>query len=388
MDTIEDIQKDDNLRQSLFPVTREGIYLGHAGVCPLPSRVVNSINAYSQRCTLQDQEDCFDPEWIWATRQMVADLCGVSRDEIALVGPTSSALSMIASGISFQPGDNVIIYFEDYPSNVYPWMALREKGVEIRFLKVDQLGVIEPHHVESLIDDRTRLVALASCHFLSGYRIDVNAIGKILRERNILFSLDMIQTMGAFETPLKWVDFAAADSHKWLLGPCAAGVMYVRKEIQSSFNPPVHGWHNIKCPDFVAQEELSFRNDARKYEAGSPNFLGLAGLHTCFEMIKELGLENISKALSDHRSYIVAELQKREISPLCSGSGASKSGGMTSFTKTDLDLPMIHKRLAQDKITVSLRRDRNQTQYLRLSPHYYNNRRDLDVFFSKLDEFL
>ncbi len=372
----------------MFPVTKGGIYLGHAGVCPLPSRVVQTINAYSNQCTIFDQEDCFDPEMIWSTRQMVADLSGVNRDEIALVGPTSTALSMIASGVSFEPGDNVIIYFDDYPSNVYPWLALKDKGVEVRFLKVDELGVIQPHHVEQLIDKKTKLVALASCHFLSGYRIDINTIGKMLREKNILFSLDMIQTMGAFDTPLEWVDFAAADSHKWLLGPCAAGVMYVRKEIQDVFNPPVHGWHNIKCPDFVAQEEFAFRNDARKYEAGSPNFFGLAGLHTCFEIIKELGLENISNALLTHRRYITSELEKRGITPLGVGFDTSNAGGMVSFTRPDLDLAMIHKKLAKKKIIVSLRRDRKLTQYIRLSPHYYNNTDDLDVFFTKLDDFL
>lgn len=388
MKSITEIQNDPGLRHELFPVTREAIYLAHAGVCPIPKRVQEAITNYAIASTLQDQEDCFDPSLLTSIREKTGQLCGVDASEVALVGPTSNALSMIASGIPFQSGENVVIYYDDYPSNVYPWMALQDKGVEVRHVKPSALGRIEVSDVEKCLDSRTKLVALASCHFLSGYRIDVESIGRMLRERGILFSLDMIQTLGAFDTPLEWVDFAAADSHKWLLGPCAAGVMYVRKEIQSEFNPPVHGWHNVRCPDFVAQPELSFRQDARKYEAGSPNFLGLAGLEVCFTMIHEFGQQAISEALQDHRKYLVDGLLSRGMEVLGDDLESHQSGGMISFYREGLDLPMIHRRLAQEKITISLRRDRSMQQYLRLSPHYYNNVIDFDTFFQALDKVI
>ena len=153
-------------------------------------------------------------------------------------------------------GDNILIYFDDYPSNVYPWLALAEKGVEVRLMNTRGLGAIRSRDVMGQVDENTRLVALASCHFISGYRIDFQAIGRYLRERNILFCLDAIQTLGAFPTTVEQVDLLAADAHKWLLGPCGAGVLYVRRSVQDKINPPIYGWHNVNCPNFVAQEQI------------------------------------------------------------------------------------------------------------------------------------
>ena len=122
---------------------------------------------------------------------------------------------------------------------------------------------------------KTRLVAVASCHFVSGYRIDHDAIGRLLRERDVLFCLDAIQTLGAFPTTVEHVDFLAADAHKWLLGPCAAGVFYVRRDLQDRLAPQAFGWNNVRCPNYVAQETMNLRSDARRYEA-SFNILGIA----------------------------------------------------------------------------------------------------------------
>jgi selenocysteine lyase/cysteine desulfurase len=388
MMTILEIQSDEALRRELFPAVAHGVYLANAGVCPLPRRVVDRINKYTQACLYSDQEDVVDAGLLDEIRESAAGLCGVQATEIALVGPTSTALSLIASGLPLQPGDNVLVYYEDYPSNVYPWMAMQKNGVEVRWIKVPQLGVIEWEHISPLIDHRTRLVALASCHFLAGWRIDIDDIGRRLRGMQILFSLDMIQTLGAFPTPLTHVDFAAADSHKWLLGPCAAGVMYVRKGIQESFTPPIHGWHNVRCPDFIAQPEIVYRHGALKYEAGSHNFLGLVGLHECFRMIEEFGMDQIAEDLASKRKYLSKELLNRGMHVLCADSPADRSGGMISFFRHDLDLPDVHRRLAEKRITVSLRRDRTHQTYLRLSPHYYNNHADFDLFFQALDPLI
>ena len=167
-------------------------------------------------------------------RKLGAQLLNCQPDEIALVGPTSLALSFVAAGLKFRRGDNILIYHDDYPSNVYPWMALAERGVEVRLLNTRGLGVIRPKDVMGQVDENTRLVALASCHFISGFRLEHQAIGKFLRERGILFCLDAIQTLGAFPTTVEHVDFLAADAHKWLLGPCGAGIFYVRRELQEN----------------------------------------------------------------------------------------------------------------------------------------------------------
>src|SRR5947208_12552009 len=185
---------------------------------------------------------------------------------------------------------------------------MAEQKVEVRMMNIRELGVIRPKDVIGQVDENTRLVALASCHFISGYRIDYQAIGKALHQKNILFCLDAIQTVGALPTTVEHVDFLAADAHKWLLGPCGAGLMYVRRSLQERLNPPVYGWHNVRCPNYVAQEQIIFRNGAQKYEAGTHNLLGLVGLVAAMELILELGVDNIASDLLRKRTFLLARL--------------------------------------------------------------------------------
>ena len=227
------------------------------------------------------------------------------------------------------------------------------------------------------VDENTRLVALASCHFISGYRIDHQAIGKKLRERNILFCLDAIQTLGAFPTTVENVDFLAADAHKWLLGPCGAGLMCVRREIQEKVNPPIHGWHNVRCPNFVAQEQIVFRNDSRKYEAGTQNLLGLVGLMTAMELILELGVGNIAAELLRKRAWLVPALQAKGYIVLNADTPPETRSGIISFTRPVTDLAGLYQRLADAGIVTSLRTDRAEQRYIRLSPHFYNTDAEL-----------
>ena len=184
--TLTEILANEELRRHEFPAARDKIFLAHAGVCPLPRRVAAAIAECAQQSTLGDQE-AFMLHRIADARKLGAQLLNCQPDEIALVGPTSLALSFVAAGLKFRRGDNLLIYHDDYPSNVYPWMALAEKGVEVRLLNTRGLGVIRPRDVIGQVDENTRLVALASCHFISGYRIEIAAIGKFLRERGILF---------------------------------------------------------------------------------------------------------------------------------------------------------------------------------------------------------
>src|SRR5215213_544755 len=291
--TIAELHSNEELRRHEFPVAETKVFLGHGGVCPLPRRVAEAIGHYALNCTQGDQEALLPLFRIQQTRELAAKILNAKAEEIAFVGPTTLALGYVANGLTFRKRDNILIYHDDYPSNVYPWMALAERGVEVRLMNVRELGKIRAIDVQGQVDENTRLVALASCHFISGWRINIPAIGKFLREKNILFCLDAIQTVGAFPTTVEYVDFLAADAHKWLLGPCAAGIFYVRKEVQEALKPTVLGWNNVRCPNFVAQEQIVFQSGAHRYEAGSDNLLGLVGLHAAMEMLLEVGIDNI-----------------------------------------------------------------------------------------------
>ncbi|MFZ0826108.1 MAG: aminotransferase class V-fold PLP-dependent enzyme [Verrucomicrobiia bacterium] len=374
--TLTELLANEELRRNEFPVARDKIFLAHAGVCPLPQRVAGAVSACVQGSTRGDQE-AFVIHRLNDARQLGAQLLHCQPEEIALVGPTSLGLSFVAAGLKFRRGDNVLIYHDDYPSNVYPWMALAERGVEVRLLNARGLGVIRPQDVMGQVDENTRLVALASCHFISGYRLDHQAIGKFLRGRGILFCLDAIQTLGAFPTTVEHVDFLAADAHKWLLGPCGAGLLYVRRELQEKLNPPVYGWHNVRNPNFVAQEQIVFRDGAAKYEAGTQNLLGLVGLVAAMELGLEIGVENIAAELLRKRAQLVPALQAKGFKVLNADVKPENASGIVSFHQPAKDLAELHKKLTESGVVTSLRTDRKGQNHLRLSPHFYNTDTEL-----------
>ena len=375
--SIAELLANEDLRKLEFPVTRDKVFLAHVGVCPLPRRVSETIAEYARTAATGDQEKFVYPAILEEGRKLGARLLNCQPDEIALVGPTSLGLSLIASGVKFRKGDNILIYFEDYPSNVYPWMALAGQGVEVRLMNTRGLGAIRPADVMGQVDENTRLVALASCHFVSGYRIDYQAIGKYLRERGILFCLDGIQTSGAFPLTVENVDFLAADGHKWLLAPCGAGLMYVRRALQEKLNPPIYGWNNVRCPDFIAQEQMVFHSGARRYEPGAYNLFGLVGLVAALELILETGVANIAQELLRKRSLLVPALEAKGYTVLSADAPPEAWSGLVSFYRPGADLAPLHQKLHAAGVFTSLRVDRKGQKYIRLSPHFYNSDTEL-----------
>jgi selenocysteine lyase/cysteine desulfurase len=374
--TLNEILTNEELRRHEFPVVRDKIFLGHAGVCPLPRSVADAISECARQATLGDQE-AFVLHRLDEARKLTSQLLKCQTDEVALVGPTSLGLSLVASGLNFRKGDNILIYYDDYPSNVYPWMALAQKGVQVRLLNTRGLGVIRPIDVIGQVDENTRLVALASCHFISGYRLEHQVIGKFLRERGILFCLDAIQTLGAFPTTVEYVDFLAADAHKWLLGSCGAGVLYVRRELQEKLNPPLYGWHNVRNPNFVAQEEIVFRSGAVKYEAGTHNLLGVVGLIAALELALEIGVERIAAELLRKRALLMPALQKKGFTVLNADAKTENASGIVSYFQPGKDLMPLNQKLSDAGIVASLRTDRKGQNYIRFSPHFYNTDAEL-----------
>ena len=247
----------------------------------------------------------------------------------------------------------------------------------VRRLSTPTLGEITPDLVVEQLTAKTRLVALASCHFISGYRIDHDAIGRLLRERDVLFCLDAIQTLGAFPTTVEHVDFLAADAHKWLLGPCAAGVFYVRRDLQDRLAPQAFGWNNVRCPNYVAQETMNLRSDARRYEAGSCNSLGIAGLNAALGLLLEVGIDAIAADLTAKRTGLAAALQAKGYEVFFPE--GQQTGGITSCWREGTDMKAVGERLAAKNIIASVRGDRAGRDYLRFSPHFYNTSSDLDL---------
>lgn len=369
----------ESARLEEFPVARDHIFMAHAGVTILPRRVARAMQQYVEQSCVQHQEFAEAYQAVKETRQIAGSLIGARASEISLIGPTSLGLSLVANGMPWQTGDEVLCYQDDYPANVYPWIDLRRRGVEVRFLTPGNAGEITPELVERALTKKTRLVALASCHFLTGYRIDVDAIGRMLHARGVLFCLDAIQTLGAFETRVDHVDFLSADAHKWLLGPMAAGIFFVREEHQEMLRPTLLGAWNVKSPNFVAQDEVVFEKGGRRYEPGVLNMAGILGMRAGVELLLGAGIRNVGRRLLELKAHLVARLMPLgfHIVPPAEGDHAS---GITTAWREPSRTPVeqVFDHLAAHRVIISLRHSREGRGHLRFSPHFYNTEAEID----------
>lgn len=381
---METVIQDEQARREAFPVTAECVFLGHAGVSPLPRVAVDLMRGFLDRGSRHKQEGAWTETWVNAARTYAAELLGAEPREIALLGPTSLGLSLVAAGLPWHQGDEVVYYQDDYPANVYPWTALARRGVKPVALRPEAPGVITWEVVEGALTDRTRLVSLATAHFLSGFRIDVDTIGRNLHERGILFCLDAIQTLGAFPVSVQHVDFLSADSHKWLLGPAGAGIVYVSREKFDLLEPALLGSWNVVSPQFVAQESINFYEGARRYEPGMLNLPGIVGMAASLEMLLSLGIEAISERILELRRLFVEQLRALEYRQYIEehdrsphAADAERSGIITVF-HPEKDMREVAHHLHAAEIVVSLRHNRAGDAFLRFSPHFYNTAAELD----------
>jgi cysteine desulfurase/selenocysteine lyase len=361
-----------------FPVARRQIFVSHAGVTALPKCAADAMVSYIRTSCEDHQEFGEVLRDVDRTRKLCADLIGADKSEIALLGPTSLGLSLFANGITWRAGDEVVCYQDDYPSNVYPWMALTSQGVKIRHLRPEKPGRITLELVEGELSSRTRLVALASCHYLSGWRIDVDAIGALLHERGVLFSVDAIQTLGAFPFSARYVDFLSADAHKWMLGPMAIGIVYVAKRNFELCRPTLLGSWNVHSPQFLAQETMKFHETAQRYEPGVLNVTGVFGMRASLEMLEAIGLETVSSTILDVRDHLhrlLEEMGFEFLSPSCEEPLRS---GIVTARHPRVAPNARFSALEKEKITASLRMARESGEWLRFSPHFYNTRAEME----------
>jgi cysteine desulfurase/selenocysteine lyase len=376
--SIDQILGNPTLRQQLFPVTRERIFMAHAGVAPLPSAAVEVLKYQAERASFAQESAEFMAD-IEGIRRVGARLINAASDEVALLGPTSLGLNLVANGLSWKEGDEVIFYPDDYPANVYPWQGLAAQGVRAVPLEPERVGEITPALVLKALTPRTRMVALASCHFLSGFRLDYEGIAEELKRRGVLFCLDAIQSLGATTVDVQHIDFLAADSHKWMLGPLGAGIFYVKRKHFDILRPSLVGAWNVRSPGFVAQPEIAFEATARRYEPGALNMLALHGMKASLELILGLGVKQIEARLLDLRTMAEDRLLSSGFRVLGHANRRSqKSGIITIAMENEATAATQFRKLKENRVDVSQRQSRAGTSCLRLSPHFYNTEAELE----------
>ena len=368
---------DEAQRRELFPVCQKKVFFAHAGVTVLPKCAADAVCEYTRRSSEDHQEFGDVLRDIQEARSVCAEFIGAQSDEIALLGPTSLGLSLFANGLPWQEGDEILCYHGDYPANVYPWIELRRRGVVVRYLEPETPGAITPELVEAALMPRTRLVALASAHFFTGTRIDVSAIGRLLHERGVLFSVDAIQTLGAFPLSVEYVDFLSADAHKWLLGPLAIGIVYVKKRHFELLRPTLLGAWNVVAPNFIAQDEIAFVPTAQRYEPGVLNVAGIYGMRAAIDLINGIGIDRVAARLLELKLYLLSQIEPLGFQVLGPREGATASG-TTTFRHPTASSAQLFQALEKAGVIASLRHDREGLDYLRFSPHFYNTEEEID----------
>ena len=373
---IAELAADETLRRREFPICARTIYCAHASDAPLPRRVAEAMKESIERNTTDAREYERELERIAYTRTLVARLLGAEEDEIAFTGPTASGLNTVANGLDWKPGDEVVCYLDDYPADVYPWLALEPQGVKPVLLEAARIGEITPEIVERALTKRTKLVALASANYCSGYRIDLDAIGALCGERGVLFSVDAIQTLGAFPVPLAHIDFLSAGAQKWMLGPSGAGILYVKKGRSDLLRPAILGGWNVVSPNFIAQREVKFETGGRKFEPGAYTHSVLAGLRAAVELLLDAGSNEISKRIGELNQSLRDLLAPAGFEFLSPREEKNRCGILT-FRHPRVLSDALWEAARKNDIVISLRFDRANRSWLRVSPHFYNTEAEI-----------
>jgi len=302
-------------------------------------------------------------EWydkIGTARTLAARLVGAGENEIALTKNTSEGINLVAQLIDWKKGDNVVLTDLDFPSNVYPFLNLKEKGVEARYVKTKN-GTIMPEDVEAEIDKNTKLVSLSHVLYKNGFRLNIEEIGSICKEKGTRFHVDATQALGVIPTDVKKanVDFLSVGAYKWLLSPLGSGFAYINEEFLD--RTPVLGWLSVKDPLKFDIHNFEVRDSARRFEAGSHDVGALLGMAAALEFIESIGLKEIEKTVLGLSSFAVEELKGAGLEVLSDFEKGERSG-IVSFTN-----PGIKKQSLLDNKVIATVRD-----YIRFSPHIYN----------------
>ncbi|HVG18366.1 MAG TPA: aminotransferase class V-fold PLP-dependent enzyme [Blastocatellia bacterium] len=369
--------------RSLFPVTENYVYLNHAAVCPISTRVRDAMGALNDDVMRNGSMNYAD--WLRgyeAVRAAAARLVNARAHEIAFMRNTSDAISAVANGINWREGDTVVGCNVEFPSNVYPWMRLAEERGIVLKQAPERDGRIDADELLSLVDDRTRAVTMSWVQFASGFRSDLARIGRFCRERDIIFMVDVIQGLGGLELDVErdYVDAFAADAHKYLLGPEGVALLYVSDRVIDRIKPTVVGWTSVNNYERHLDYNLDYREGALRFECGTLNTAGVYGLGAAIDLFLEVGPESIEEHLLSLSDYLAERLEAKGYNVVSSRLKGETSGIVTCTH--DLHSPggLYHLLLSKRIVTAP------RAKRLRISPHFYNTREEIDEVIAALPE--
>ena len=363
--------------RSQFPVTENLVYLNHAAIGPLCRPAAEAMQWFTDDA-LRFGSLHYD-QWLAAyegLRAAAAKLIHAHRDEIAIVKNTSEGVATVALGLDWHPGDTIIAFKGEFPANQYPWRRLEEtRGIRIKWLRFDDsLEVIEN------AAKNARLLAISFVQYLSGYRADLEAIGRVCRDAGCFFFVDAIQGLGAFPLDVEacHIDAMSADGHKWLLGPEGCGLLYIRRDRLPQIDPVEFGWTNSASFNDYESRDMSLRPDAGRYECGTLNTSGCFGLLAALNLLLGVGIEKIAPAVSTLADQVAEGALDRGYE-IFHKQTQFHSSGIVSIRKPGVDSGALVASLKAQGIVTASRQG-----WVRIAPHFYISPEEIGRFVSLL----
>jgi selenocysteine lyase/cysteine desulfurase len=370
-------------RHPQFPLEETIIYLNHAAVAPWPLCTAEAVKQFTEQNLHSGSKNYL--KWLETEQQLRELLCWLinadSANDIALLKNTSEGLSVIAYGLDWSAGDNVVIPKGEFPSNRIVWESLQRYGVETR--QVDIFTAVDPEQaLLDAMDANTRLLSVSAVQYSNGFRLDLARLGQACRSHNALFVVDAIQQIGAlaFDQQQIQADCIIADGHKWMLGPEGLALFYCRPEVRSYLNLHQYGWHMIDNPGDYSQQQWHVADSAKRFECGSPNMLAIFALHASIGLIKQTGIDVIEQAIFGHVSSINDYLDNHVDYELLINTDSNRLSGITNFRHKRLDNPVLHAHLVAHGVQCAER-----GRGVRLSPHFYHQAWEFERLFQILD---
>lgn len=354
--------------QDEFPQAHGLRYLNHAAVAPWPKRATLAVTAFAEENARLGARDY--PDWLQTERRLRERLKHLlnapSTADIALVKNTSEALSFVAFGLDWRPGDEIVISDEEFPSNRVIWEALKPRGVVVK--QIGLQGSDPEGDLLAACGPRTRLLSISSVQYASGLRLDIERLGHACRTRGVLFCVDAIQHLGALPFDAQACDcaFAMADGHKWMLGPEGLGVFYCRSDMREQLTLHEYGWHMLEHAGDYDRSDWQPARTARRFECGSPNMLGAMALEASLSLLEEVGMDAVGLALADRVQRLYDGLTNIVGVSLHSPSDPARRAGILTFSLDGWDNQALFERLKAEQVICAQRGGG-----IRLSPHFY-----------------
>jgi len=363
----------DSYRQ-LMEICGNWIFFNHAAVSPIPKHARDVMRAFlDDLCANAMANRARWHEQMRNARKLAADLLHCSPREIAFIKNTSEGVSIVANGLNLSPGDKVVSTDIEFPANIYPWMRLASKGASLKLVP-NKDGRVPFEDIAAATDEHTRVIALSSVEFSTGFRHDLKRIGRFCRERGIFFFVDGIQSVGALDLDVKECHISAlsADSHKWLLGPEGAGILFVDETVLDKVEPTEVGWFTVENPEQYLDYRFVPKKDAGKFECGASNVVGICGMAASMQLLLEVGIRNIENHIMALTDRLCEGLHKKGYEVYSSRKENEKSS-IVLFSSPTHSADDLWQRLLLRNIITSVRYGR-----VRVSPHFYNTPDEMD----------